>query len=116
MLAEKVKSVLDVRYAGFLFREFQSSLSKEFCHEWFDFQFQDLFRDACDNEVIGIAHKIYLLIHAFQGLWARVWGFLAKYPFQSVQRHIGKDRADDTALRRSIVCLVEDGFVHVSCF
>src|SRR5439155_14257168 len=33
MLSEKVKAFLNVRYAGFLFREFQSSLSKEFYYE-----------------------------------------------------------------------------------
>ena len=51
MLPEKVESVFNVRYLGFLFREFQPSLSKEFYHEWFDFKFQYLFRDTCNDEV-----------------------------------------------------------------
>ena len=43
ILSEEVKSVLDVRYPGFLFREFQPSFLEE-CHdEGFDFNFQYLF-------------------------------------------------------------------------
>ena len=43
MLSEEVKSVLDVRYPGFLFREFQPSFLEE-CHdEGCDFNFQYLF-------------------------------------------------------------------------
>src|SRR2546425_1056168 len=116
MLSEKVKSVLNVRYTGFLFREFQSSFAQKIGDEGLDLLLQDLFRDPCNEEVVTIAHQIDLLVHAFQGLWAGVRVFLAKYPFQSVQRHISKDRADATALWRSIVCRIEDGFVHVSCF
>ena len=51
MLSEKVKSLLRVRYVGFLFREFQSSFPQKLCDEGFDFFFQDLFRDPCDDEV-----------------------------------------------------------------
>src|SRR5919197_2865916 len=50
MLPEKVKSLLDVRYPGFLFREFQSSWLQICDHEGFDFVFQDLFRVSCYDE------------------------------------------------------------------
>ena len=52
MLSEKVKSVLNVRYAGFLFREFQSSFPQKIGDEGFDLLFQDLFRDTCNEEVV----------------------------------------------------------------
>ena len=55
MLSEKVKSFLDVRYPGFLFREFQSSLLEKLRYEGFDFHFKHFFRDACNNEVVRIA-------------------------------------------------------------
>ena len=116
MLSEKVKSFLNVRYAGFLFREFQSSFPQKFCDEGFDFRFQYLFRDACNDEVIRIAHQIHLLVHAFKGSCPGVGILLAKYPLQSIERHIGKDGRDYSALWRSIFRRVEDGFVHVSCF
>src|SRR5215471_17737578 len=50
MLPEKVKSLLDVRYPGFLFRECQSSWLQICYHEGFDFVFQDLFRVSCYDE------------------------------------------------------------------
>ncbi len=52
MLSEKVKSILKVRYLGLLFREFQSPFSKKIYDEGFDFRFQYLFRDACNDEVV----------------------------------------------------------------
>src|SRR5262249_15705586 len=94
MLSEKVKPVLNVRYAGFLFREFQPSFPQKIGDEGLDLLFQDLFRDTCDEEVVTIAHQIDLLVHTFQGLWTGVRVFLAKYPFQSVQCRISKDRTD----------------------
>jgi hypothetical protein len=115
MLSEKVESLLNVRYLGFLFREFQASFAQKIGDEGFDFRFQYLFGDACNNEVITVPHQIDLLVHAFKGFRARMGVLLTKYPFQSVQRHIGKDRTDDTTLWRTIFCRVEDGFVHVSC-
>jgi hypothetical protein len=116
ILPEKVKSFLNVRYVGFLFREFQPSFSQKFCDEGFDLDFQDLFRDTCNDEVIRIAYQVHLLVHAFQRSCSRVGVLLAKYSLQTIQRHVGKDGRADTALRRSIFRRVEDGFVHVSCF
>ena len=69
MLSEKVKPVLNVRYAGFLFREFQASFPQKIGDEGLDLLFQDLFRDTCNEEVVTIAHQIDLLVHTFQGLW-----------------------------------------------
>jgi len=116
ILSEEVKSFLYVRYPGLLFREFQSSLSEKFYNEWSDFQFQYLLRDSCNDEVVRITHQVDLLVHAFKCSRTGVWILLAKYSFQSIKRHIGKDGRDDTALWRTIFRLIEDGFVHVSCF
>src|ERR687887_1254003 len=116
MLPEKVKSLLDVRYPGFLFREFQSSWLQICDHEGFDFVFQDLFRVSCYDEVIREAHQVDLLILAFCRPCSGVRELLAKYPLQPIKCHVGKDGRDDTALRRAIFRRVEDGFVHVSCF
>ena len=91
ILSEKVKSVLNVRYPGFLFREFQSSFLEKFYNEWFDFYLQHLFRDASYNEVVRITYQVYLLVLAFERSPAGVWVRLAEYPFQAIQRHIGKD-------------------------
>src|SRR5207247_8282801 len=60
MLSEKVESLLNVRYAGFLFREFQSSFAQKICDEGFDLLFQDLFRDACSEEFVGVALRVLL--------------------------------------------------------
>ena len=43
ILSEKVESVLNVRYGGFLFREFQTTFLEECYHQGFDFGCQDLF-------------------------------------------------------------------------
>ena len=116
ILSEKVKSVLNVRYSGLLFREFQSSSVEKCCDEWFDFRCQHLFRDTCDDEVIRITYQVYLFVLALQCSIARVWILLSQCPFQAIQRHIGKDGRKDTALRRTIFRRIEDRLVHVSCF
>ena len=91
MLPEKVKSLLDVRYPGFLFREFQSSWLQICYHEGFDFVFQDLFRVSCYDEVIREAHQVDLLILAFCRPCSGVRELLAKYPLQPIKCHGGKD-------------------------
>jgi hypothetical protein len=116
MWSEKVKTVLNVREGGFLFREFQSSFAQTIGDEGLDLLFQDFLRDPCNEAVVTVAHQIDLLVHALQGLEAGVRVLLAQYPFQSVQRHISKDGTDDTALRRTLFRRREDGFVPVSCF
>jgi len=89
ILSEKVKSVLKVRYAGLLFRKFQSSFLEKVRDEWCDCIFQHLFRDARDDEVIRITYQVYLLILALKCAPAGVWVLLSEYPFQAIQRHIG---------------------------
>ena len=116
ILSEKVKSVLKVRYAGLLFRKFQSSFLEKVRDEWCDCIFQHLFRDARDDEVIRITYQVYLLILALKCAPAGVWVLLSEYPFQAIQRHIGKDGRTDTALRRTLFRRIEGRFVHVSCF
>jgi hypothetical protein len=98
-LSEKVESILNVRYLGFRFREFQSSFTKKIGDEEFDFRFQYLFGDSCNNEVVTVPHQVDLLVHAFKCFRARMGVLLAKYPFQSVQRHIGKDRTAYTSYK-----------------
>src|SRR5215510_4188264 len=92
MLSEKVESILNVRYLGFLFRELQASFTKKTGDEGFNCRFQYLSGDACNNEVITVPHQVDLRVHTFKCFRARMGVLLAKYPFQSVQRHIGKDR------------------------
>jgi hypothetical protein len=58
ILSEKVESILNVRYLGFLFREFQSSFTKKIYDKGFDFRFQYLFRDACDDEVEDVSEVL----------------------------------------------------------
>jgi len=62
MLSEKVTSVLNVRYPGLLFREFQPSFLEKVHDEGLDFRFQDLFRDTRHDEVIRVTYQIHLLI------------------------------------------------------
>ena len=116
ILSEKVTSVLNGRYAGLLCGEFQSSCVEKLSDEWFDFRLQHLLRDTCDEEVIRITDQVDLLGLAFERSPARVWILLSKYPFQAIQRHIGKDGRANTTLRRTIVRRIEDRLVHVSCF
>ena len=96
--------------------KFQSSLL-EISVRGLDSFFQYLFRASCNDEVICVTHHIDLLVHAFKRSSTGVMRvLLPKYPFQAVQRHIGKDGRDDSALRCPIFRRVEGGFVHVSCF
>src|SRR4029453_16412332 len=96
MLSEKVESLLNGRYLGFLFREYQVSFAQKLGDEGFDFRCQYLLRDACHNEVVTVPHQVDLLVHALERFWTGFWVLLAKYSFQSIQRHIGKDGTDYT--------------------
>src|SRR5215510_12770710 len=91
MLPEKVKSLLEVRYPGFLFREFQSSWLQICYHEGFDFVFQDLFRVSCYDKVIRAAHQVDLLLLAFCRPCSGVRELLAQCPLQPIKCHVGKD-------------------------
>ncbi len=62
MLSEKVESILNGRYLGFLFREFQASFAQKLGDEGFDFRFQYLLRDACNNEVVTVPHQVDLFV------------------------------------------------------
>ena len=54
ILSEKVESLLNVRYLGFLFRECQASFAQKIGDEGFDFRFQYLFGEACNNAVVRV--------------------------------------------------------------
>ena len=99
MWSENVDSVLNVRSLGFLFRAFQASFTKKIGDEGLHVRFQSLFGDACKKEVVTVPHQVDVLVHACKCFRARMRVLLAKYPFQSVQRHIGKDRTAYTSYK-----------------
>ena len=59
ILSEEIKPFFNVRDSGFLLREFQPSGLEERSYQRFDFQFQQLFSSAGNNEVIRIANHIH---------------------------------------------------------
>lgn len=77
--SEKIKAILDVRDTGFLFRELQTTFSKEAHYCGFDPCLQNFFRGSGDTEIISIANDIDLLA---------MRSCLAGNRFQSIQCHV----------------------------
>ena len=59
------------------------------------------------RRAITVTHQIDLLVFAFGCFWASVWVLFAQYPFQTIQRHIGKAGTDRAALRRTLLRRVD---------
>ena len=59
-LTEEVEPLVDVGDAGLFGRKLQASLTKELFHQRPDFIFQQLFRAAGNDKVIGVSHQIHL--------------------------------------------------------
>ena len=95
VLSQKVKSPFDVRNGGLLFREFQSSFAEKCRNERFDFLFQNLLRDARNDEVIRIAHQIYTFNLALSGFvamgsWAVLLRSIGSSPSRAMLARTGE--------------------------
>ena len=51
LLSQKIKAILDMRNAGFVWGEFQSAFVQKLLHQRFDFLCQEFLRTTCNNEV-----------------------------------------------------------------
>lgn len=60
-LPEERKSVFDVGEHGLFLREAKAAFRQELFHRWLDFFFQQSFRLAGDNEIVGVADEINFL-------------------------------------------------------
>src|SRR5271166_2253296 len=58
---KEIKSLIYMRDLGFLYREFQSTLLQEGCHNGHDFVFQHFFRCASNHKIIGIRYHMYFV-------------------------------------------------------
>ena len=90
--------MLDMRDAGFLWRELQAPVAQKLLDQWPDFIFQQFLGRAGDDEVIRISNEVYLWVDC--GALARFTGKrLLEQRFQSVQCQVGQRRRDNPALR-----------------
>src|ERR1700679_468971 len=60
VLSEEVEPLLDVRDAGFLWRELQAPVAQKLLDQWLDFIFQHVLGRAGDDEVVRIPNEVYL--------------------------------------------------------
>lgn len=81
MLSEKIKAVLNVRDERFLLGECEPAFPHELLHGRFYFVFQDLFRLACHDKIIGKANKIDLLITSSARM---LWKLPPKFLFKTI--------------------------------
>ena len=90
MVSEEIEAVV---YAGddcLFLREFQPAFLHELLHEGFDLTFQQLFRGAGDDEVVGIPDHVHLAAIGCLAVWR---GELLLEPaFETIKRKVGQDR------------------------
>jgi hypothetical protein len=122
MLSEEVKPFTNVDGPGFLRREFQTSLRKEFLNHRFYFLLKLVLRPASDQDVVCEPDQIDSRPISPPIGWERS----QKGPFQSVECHVHQRRRGDTSLRNAFVCcekglsvnesgpdpFLQDGFLH----
>ncbi len=100
VLSEEVEPLLDVRDAGFLWRELQAPVAQKLLDQWLDFIFQHVLGRAGDDEVIRITNEVYLGIED-ASLDALHTEALFQERFQSVQCQVGQRGRDNPALWRA---------------
>ena len=111
VLSEEVKPLLDVRDAGFLWRELQAPVAQELLDQWLDFVFQHFLGRAGDDEVVRISDEVYLWA---DGSSVRILPgeVLLQEWFQSVQSQVGQCGRDNPALWRSSLRGEDDSIFH----
>ena len=114
MVSEEIEAVVYAGDDGLCLREFQPAFLHELLHEGFDLTFQQLFRGAGDDEVVGIPDHVHLAAIGCLAVWR---GELLLEPaFETIQREVGQDRGGDTALGRTLLRWVERLLLHVPGF
>jgi hypothetical protein len=58
--SEEVEPLLNVRDAGFLWRELQTPVAQKLLDQWLDFIFQQFLGRAGDDEVVRISYEVHL--------------------------------------------------------
>ena len=118
MLSEEVEPLINMRDAGFLWRELQTPFAKELLDEGADFVFQHVLGRTSNDEVIRISNQIDF---GFDGgpFVDRPLDPLCREAFfqpglQSVQNHVGQRGRDDAALRRARLRGKQDSFFDVA--
>ena len=111
VLTEEVEPLVDVGDAGFLGRKLQASLAKELLHQRPNFFFQQLFRGAGDDEVVGVSHQVYLETGPL-----RLGELFPQKRLQSVQGQVRQRGGDDPALRRPCFRGEEGLIFHIPGF
>jgi len=89
--------LLDVRDAGFLWRELQAPVAQELLDQWPDFIFQHVLGRAGDDEVVRIPNEVYLWADGFSVRILPGEVLLQEW-FQSVQSQVGQCGRDNPAL------------------
>ncbi len=113
--SEEVEPLLNVRDAGFLWRELQTPVAQKLLDQWFDFIFQQLlnFR-AGDDEVIRISYES----SPWGGARCPLGSFLevlVETLLQSVQCQVGQ-HGNNPALWRACLRGEEDSIFHSPAF
>src|SRR5665213_4466178 len=100
VLSEEIKPFFDVRDAGFLWRELQTTVAQKLLDQWSDFVFQHVLGRARDDEVIRITNEVDLEPVLPGSVAPPAKGDFQEL-LQSVQGHVRQRRRDDAALRRA---------------
>src|SRR6266498_1968008 len=113
MLAQEIESLADVRDAGFLRREPQTTVAQKLFDQWPDFRFQQLLGAAGNDEVIRVSDEIDLRDET-NSINLLPNEALFQESLQSVQGHVRQSRRSDSALRRPRFGGKPSSFFHVA--
>ena len=100
MLSEEVEPLVNMRDAGFLWRELQAPFAQKLLDEGTDFLFQHVLGRAGDDEVIRIPNEVDFGIDGSPRDRLPVEGLVEEF-FQSIQNQVRQRGRDDAALRRA---------------
>ena len=112
VLSEEVEPLLDVRDAGFLWRELQAPVAQKLLDQWLDFIFQHVLGRAGDDEVIRISNEVYLGMVPLPIDASSRGSVRFRSVLQSVQCQVGQRGRDNPALWRACLRGEEDSIFH----
>ena len=114
ILTEEIEPIRYMREQRFLHRKAQPPLGHEGFDEWLHLVFQQLFRDAGDDEIICVSHIVDLGLVAGFGITLPEPRF--ELLFQSIKGQVGQYGRDDPSLRSSRPCRIQSTGFQISRF
>ena len=114
VLTEEIEPVRHMREQRFLHRKAQPTLGHKGFNNGSYLVFQQLFRDASDDEIICVPHIIDLGLVAGFGVALPESRF--KLLFQSIKGQVGQYGRDDASLRSSRPRRIQSTGFHISHF